>query len=79
VPENRDEDGRLINENVAVLGCENYELFAVGERSLTSLHPVTSICFYIYILIKIRQPSTQISCALTALLPPSKNSRSKRA
>jgi hypothetical protein len=56
VPENRDEDGRLINENVAVLACENYELFAVGERSLTSLHPVTSICFYIYILIKIRQP-----------------------
>ena len=56
MPENRDEDGRLINENVAVLACENYELFAVGERSLTSLHPVTSICFYIYILKKKRQP-----------------------
>ena len=49
MPENRDEDGRLINENVVVLACENCELFAVGERSLTSSHPVTSICFYIYI------------------------------
>ena len=41
MPENRDEDGRIINENAAVLACENYELFAVGERSLTSLYSVT--------------------------------------
>ena len=58
MPENRDEDGRLINENVAVLACENYELFAVGERSLTSSHPVTSIYLFLYIHINQNSSTT---------------------